>query len=196
MSEAALSVVNHIPAMVAYWDAQERCVFANDAYRDWFAKSPQEMAGMALKELLGPLYEMNLPHIQAALRGEKQVFERRIPIPGGGAKETIASYTPHIVDGAVHGFSVVVVDVTILKEREAELQRAIRERDDALAEVRSLRGLLPICSYCKSIRDSAGTWQPVEKYVTERSEAKFSHGICQGCMKKHYPWAASSESHQ
>lgn len=183
----ASSVVNHIPAMVAYWDAAQRCVFSNGVYREWFGKSPEQMVGMAMSDLLGPLYVKNLPYILGALRGEKQVFERRIPRPDGTVRNTIATYTPDMVDGTVRGFSVHVADVTVLRDREAALERTIRERDEALAEVRVLRGLLPICAGCKAIRVGAGEWQPIEMYVTERSEATFSHGICPTCVAKYYP---------
>jgi PAS domain S-box-containing protein len=185
-SEIALSVTNHISAMVAYWNAEQRCVFSNDAYREWFGKSPEQMKGMAMKDLLGPLYELNLPFILAALKGEKQVFERRIPLPGGGVRESIATYTPDVVDGVVRGFSVHVADVTPLREREAALERAVRERDAALVEVKTLRGLLPTCAFCKSIRDQNGEWLPMEVYIGKHSQAEFSHGLCPKCGKKHY----------
>jgi PAS domain S-box-containing protein len=184
---ASLHAVNHIPAMVAYWDSSQRCVFANSAYREWFGRSPEEMVGMTMKELLGPLYEKNLPYILAALAGETQVFERQIPLPGGGVRESIATYTPDIADGVVRGMSVHVADVTMLREREAALQRALRERDEALAEVRVLRGLLPICAHCKAIRNADGVWQTIEDYVGERSEATFSHSICPSCVTTHFP---------
>jgi len=53
--------------------------------------------------------------------------------------------------------------------------------------VQVLEGLLPICSFCKNIRDDAGTWVAVEQFVAERSGAKFSHGVCVPCAKLHYP---------
>lgn len=53
-------------------------------------------------------------------------------------------------------------------------------------EVRVLEGLLPICSFCKKIRDADGNWQPLERYIGERSEARFSHGVCPGCAREHY----------
>jgi PAS domain S-box-containing protein len=182
----ALSVVNHIPAMVAYWDASQRCVFSNDVYREWFGRSPEKMRGMTMQELLGPLYPLNLPYILAALKGEKQIFERQILLPSGDIRETIATYTPDVVDGSVRGFSVHVADVTVLREREQALEAAIRDRDAALAEVRTLRGLLPVCAFCKDIRDESGEWQQMEVYVSKRSEARFSHGVCPSCLTKHY----------
>jgi len=186
-AQAALSAVNQISAMIAYWDANQRCVFSNNAYREWFGRTPQEMIGMSMQELLGPLYPLNLPYIKAALHGNKQVFERRIPLPGGGAKDTIATYTPDVVNGEVRGFWAHVADVTSILEREAILERTIRERDAALAEVHTLRGLLPICSNCKDIKDENGKWNSIETYVSERSDARFTHGMCPTCFAKLYP---------
>jgi PAS domain S-box-containing protein len=185
-SKIALRVTNQISAMVAYWNADQRCLFSNNAYQEWFGKSPEQMKGITMKELLGPLYDLNLPFILAALRGEKQVFERRIPLPGGGVRESIATYTPDVVDGVVRGFIAHVADVTPLREREAALEQALRERNLALAEVQTLRGLLPTCAFCKAIRDENGEWLPMEIYIGKHSQAKFSHGLCPKCGKKHY----------
>jgi len=54
-------------------------------------------------------------------------------------------------------------------------------------KVKTLQGFLPICSFCKKIRKEDHTWEPIEKYVTERSAAEFSHGVCPDCVKIHYP---------
>lgn len=59
--------------------------------------------------------------------------------------------------------------------------------EDAQKTIHTLEGFIPICSYCKSIRDDGGFWQRVEAYVQDRTEAKFSHGVCPDCVKKHYP---------
>jgi len=58
----------------------------------------------------------------------------------------------------------------------------------ALATVKLLSGLLPICSHCKKVRDDKGYWSQVEKYVSDHSEARFSHGICPDCIVTHYPF--------
>ena len=73
-------------------------------------------------------------------------------------------------------------------KRVVELQKALADRvrqlEEALANVKMLRGLLPICLYCKKIRDDLNYWQQLDKYVAQHTEAKFSHGICPECYDK------------
>jgi CheY-like chemotaxis protein len=72
-------------------------------------------------------------------------------------------------------------------QRVIELQRALQERvqqlEDALAQVDQLQGMLPICAYCKKIRDDRNYWHQVETYVTAHTAARFSHGICPDCLQ-------------
>jgi len=70
-------------------------------------------------------------------------------------------------------------------EMQATMARQIKELQSAMAQIKTLRGLLPICTYCKKIRDDKQYWREVESYVTTHTEAKFSHGICPDCYKKH-----------
>lgn len=65
---------------------------------------------------------------------------------------------------------------------------------DALNEIKTLRGIIPICSYCKQIRDDEGIWMQIERYFHEHSEADLSHGICPDCLRKHFPEVAASMS--
>lgn len=71
-------------------------------------------------------------------------------------------------------------------EKTSELEKTNQELRIALAEIKTLRGIIPICSNCKKIRDDQGFWQQVESYVTKRTEASFSHGICPECVEKLY----------
>ena len=79
------------------------------------------------------------------------------------------------------------VELTERKRIEEERKKLIKELQDALAEVKTLSGLLPICSSCKKIRDDEGNWNHIEVYIRDRSEADFTHGICPECRKKLYP---------
>ena len=78
-------------------------------------------------------------------------------------------------------------NITDLKRAEEERERLINELQETLAEVKTLSGMLPICSNCKKIRDDKGYWNQIESYIGKHSEAKFSHGICPACAKKLYP---------
>jgi hypothetical protein len=74
-----------------------------------------------------------------------------------------------------------------VQERTAELETTNRELSRALSQVKQLNALLPICSYCKKIRDDKDYWQSVETYIGQRTGSQFSHGICPDCLVKHFP---------
>lgn len=76
----------------------------------------------------------------------------------------------------------VARDITDSKRAEAERERLVTELQAALAEVRSLRAILPICSYCKSIRTEDGSWLSIESYISSRTNSRFSHGVCPSCI--------------
>ena len=82
MAETAIDIqkmLNALPAMVGYWDRDLRNRLANHAYVDFFGKTPEEMQGIHISEVLGPeLYERNLPFMEGALGGEPQLFDREI----------------------------------------------------------------------------------------------------------------------
>jgi hypothetical protein len=74
-----------------------------------------------------------------------------------------------------------------IKQKDREKSASIVELHKALVEVKTLSGFLPICASCKKIRDDKGYWNQIEAYISEHSEAEFSHGICPECTKKLYP---------
>jgi hypothetical protein len=121
------------------------------------------------------------------LRGERQTFEREIPIPGGGVRYSLANYYPDIRSGKVEGFFVHVADVTGLKRMALEHERLVDELRSARSELKVLEGLLPICAWCKKIRDEKGDWNNVETYLADRSEVSFTHAICADCADEHRP---------
>ena len=78
----------------------------------------------------------------------------------------------------------VARDITEQKEAEEERERLVRELQTALAEVKSLQAILPLCSYCRKIRDDEDYWHSVESYVSKHTGTQFSHGICPDCYAK------------
>jgi len=78
-------------------------------------------------------------------------------------------------------------DITKRKRAEKEREKLIKDLQEALAEIKTLRGILPLCSYCKKIRDDKGFWEQVDVYIHKHSQADISHSICPECMKEHFP---------
>lgn len=129
------TVLDHLPAMVGYWGRDLRNRVANRAYVDWFGKSPEELEGCHISELLGPeLYEANLPYMRAALEGHAQHFDRAIVDTQGVQRWSQASYIPDVLDdGTVDGFFVLVADITPRVRAEQALA-AEQERTRQLAD--------------------------------------------------------------
>jgi len=136
-------LVDRVPSMLAYWDRDLRCRFANRAYEKWFGVEPDRLPGTSIRDLLGPaLFEMNEPHIRAALAGERQLFERLVPGPGGSQRNSLAEYIPDVVDGIVQGFLVQVTELTELKQIQAALRREEQLRQQIEAHAAKLDALL------------------------------------------------------
>ncbi|WP_439585605.1 PAS domain-containing protein [Dyadobacter bucti] len=131
------SVVDCISAMIAYWDKNLVCRYANASYLEWFGKKSEDMIDkITLPQLLGLLYEKNLPYIQGVLGGNAQTFEREIMLPNGKTRYTLANYYPDIVDGQVLGFFVHVADINDVKLLQQELAKSnnvINQQNKCLA---------------------------------------------------------------
>ena len=78
-------------------------------------------------------------------------------------------------------------DISQKKQAEEERNALIRKLRESLAEIKTLRGILPLCSFCKKIRNDKGYWEQVDIYITKHFDADISHGICPDCLRKHYP---------
>lgn len=119
---------------------------------------------------------------KGSCKSHEAVFQRK----DGGEFFGLVSAAVFNLQDVPHVISVTR-DITARKQTEAERDRLIQELRQALANVKSLSGLLPICASCKKIRDDQGYWNQVESYVQAHSEATFTHGICPDCMKRLYP---------
>ena len=82
---------------------------------------------------------------------------------------------------------IVFIDITEKEKHRKEKESLIRNLNQALSEVNTLRGILPICSFCKKIRDDKGYWEQVEVYISKHSPVNISHSLCPECLKKQYP---------
>lgn len=81
-------------------------------------------------------------------------------------------------------YYIVIIDITKQKQDELKFQEEHKQLQQSLAEIKILQGILPICSYCKKIRNDKGYWDQLEEYFSNNGSIKFSHGICPTCFKK------------
>jgi len=144
--------------------------FANPAAEALFGRKAEELIG----ELFGfPLTAGEATEIDIIRRdGGTRMAEVRVVEMNWEGKSTYLT--------SVH-------DITERKQAEEERKKMILQLQDALEKVKTLSGLLPICSFCKRIRDDNGYWNKIETYIEAHSEAEFSHSMCQECASKYYP---------
>lgn len=128
---ALQTVLDAMPSQIGYWGTDLRNRVANRAYGDWFRIDPQKVSGMHLRDLVGPrMFNISLPHVEAALRGEARTFEQTRPATEHSpARHMLVHYLPDVQEGAVKGFYAFVHDVTELTE--SRLQLAVAQRDNA-----------------------------------------------------------------
>lgn len=118
------TLLDQLPALVAYWDADGHNVVANHAYVGYFGLHPDQIRGRHISDVIGAdLYAKNLPFITGVLAGNEQLFDRTLVDQSGRTRHVQASYVPDVVDGVVAGFLVLVTDVT----PRVEAQRALDE---------------------------------------------------------------------
>lgn len=94
------------------------------------------------------------------------------------------------LDPFISTYGILIEKSQIDKQRkklEEEKEKLIKKLSNAISEIKTLRGILPLCSFCKKIKNDKGYWEQVDVYIHKHSEADISHSICPACMKKHYP---------
>ena len=118
------SVADALPSMIGYWDTNMRCQFANKSYQKWFGKTPEQMMGLHMATVLGdPLFQLKLPHVQGALAGVTQEFERSVFKPDGTVGHTLAHYVPdRDAQGVIKGFFALQTDISSLREADAAIR--------------------------------------------------------------------------
>ena len=113
--------------------------------------------------------------------GQALAFENRYRCKDGSYRWLLWNSTADLEHQLIYA---VARDVTARKQAEEERERLLRQLQAALAEVKELRKILPICMYCKSIRHDENYWQTVEAYLSHHTQISLSHGICPRCHEK------------
>ena len=113
--------------------------------------------------------------------GQALGFENRYLCKDGSYRWFLWNAAPDAPERTIYS---VARDITARKQAEEERERLVEELRGALAEVRTLQAILPICSYCRKIRDDENYWQTVEGYVARHTNSRFTHSVCPSCYEK------------
>jgi PAS domain S-box-containing protein len=112
--------------------------------------------------------------------GQALAFENRYLCKDGSYKWLLWNATADVEQQIIYS---VAHDITERRQAQHEREQLLRDLQAALAEVKELKKVLPICMYCKNIRDDEDLWQTVETYISHHTNTRFSHGICPACYK-------------
>lgn len=176
------------PEPSVYLDNDLHIISINPQFRRYFGYNLDEVKGKHIddiivhKEKLEEARELNLKMTK------DQVYHDTLRKRKNGTLVPVSiSAAPIIINNKICGSFVIYKDITKRKKAETEREKVITELKQALKKVKTLSGLIPICSHCKKVRDDSGYWQKVEEYLSQHSDVDFSHGICPDCLKKYYP---------
>ena len=181
-------------AKMGHWEfnLQSNALFWSDEIYRIFGLDPQEFKA-SYEAFLDAIHPddrdlVDQAYTESVEKKKPYDIEHRIVLKNGEVKwvreicatEYDKENEPSRSIGTVH-------DITDKKLAAEEREKLIKELQNALSEIKTLRGILPICSFCKKVRTDDGYWEQVDVYIHKHSEANISHGICKDCMKVQYP---------
>ena len=180
-------IIQSSSSIIATADLQGNMTYGNPAFlRAWRFDDAKEFLGRPFSDFW--LVEHRLDEIMQALLGEGTWFDEIEAKRKDGSLFDVQVLAAMVSDkeGNPVALTSTSVDVTDRKRAEQERERLLAELQDAALQVKTLSGMLPICSSCKKIRDDTGYWNQIEVYIRDHSEAEFSHGICPECFTRLY----------
>ncbi len=195
------TILEAIPDEVAVKDSDRRFILANTACIRALKKTKaEEVLGFRDEDLISPAFAVEArEQEEEILRTGRMLINncgksRIDPVTGTILRGILMTKVPlRNKEGVITNVVVINRDVTELRRAEAERESVIAELKNALSEVRTLSGLLPICAGCKKIRDDGGYWNKIESYIESHTSAQFSHGLCPDCMGDYFPGVSSAK---
>jgi PAS domain S-box-containing protein len=159
---------------------------ANIAACNYYGYSKEQMKSMKI-------YSINIStplqiksEMEKAKKEKREYFLFKHRLFSGEIRDVEVYSGPMPLNGKKYLFSIIY-DITERIKTEREKEELIKKLEKALNEIKTLKGIVPICASCKKIRDDKGYWTQLEEYLLEHSDAELSHGLCPDCMNRLYP---------
>ena len=185
------SLIELSPLGIGIVNSEGIIVDANDSFASMLGYELHELKGLSFRDITNPEdIERELVLLQSLEKNKKTSYsieKRYIHKSGYEFWVNITVGKTYDIYGSGVFYFGLVEEISSRKKLEEEREKLIEDLKKALEEIKQLQGFIPICANCKKIRDDAGYWQQVEKYIMDRTDAKFSHGLCPECVQKLYP---------
>ncbi len=191
------SVIQTATDAIVLADRNGNIIAWNRAAQSIFGYREEEVLGqpltMVMPERYRDAHRKGIARVQSG--GEARVIGKTVELHGLRKDSSefpleLSIGTWQTTDGIF--YSGIIRDITERKRAEEEREKLILQLQEAMAKIKVLGGLLPICATCKKIRDDKGYWKQIEDYIRDHSEAQFTHGICTECARKIHPdWDAT-----
>jgi len=193
--ESITTLLNLCPVPMVVIDDKDNFLFINESFTRLFGYDIDDLPDV--KHWFALAYRNNEEYRKERERVWKEAssqFRQKINLnaPGRVANITCKDGSICIIEiyganmGGKHNL-ITCVDITEREKHRQEKELIIHDLKKALSEVHTLRGILPLCSFCKKVRDDKGYWEQVDVYISKHSQADFSHSVCPECMEKYYP---------
>jgi PAS domain S-box-containing protein len=191
------SIVKTVPDIIYRLDPQGRLTFVSDSVKR-YGYQPEELLGTKVMKIVYPADKAKTVHkIRERRTGARSTksFETRLITKN----QTTVSFEVFIISAeglyspkkfglsTFLGTQGIARDISARKQAQEEREKLLAKLQEAFDNIKTLKGLLPICANCKDIRDDKGYWNQIEAYIRDHSDAEFSHSICPDCAKKLYP---------
>jgi PAS domain S-box-containing protein len=163
--------------------------YVNHAWRDALGYDRDEIRGLTIFDVIAPCEQQHCQQLFSRITHGEDVgkIETTFITKSGRQILVEGSVNCKMMAGKTTMTLGIFRDITERKRFEAEREQLIAELKEALAKVKALSGLLPICAACKGIRNDKGYWMKIEAYLKAHSSAEFTHSICPQCAKRLYP---------
>lgn len=181
-----LRILEVTPAPIYLKNTEFRYILVNRRYEALAHVAQDALKGLTDYDIFPPaVADIFRQQDKEVLRhGYPKEFEETIRLPDGEFTFITVKFPVFDPQGQIHAVGGFCTDITARKKWEAEREALIADLRRAHKEVASLQTILPICSWCKNIRDDQGYWNQLETYFAEHSDMAFTHGICPACAAK------------
>lgn len=185
------AVVEATSALMVVLDAQGRILRLNRSAEEYAGQPYMDVIGHVFWDLFPPAAGTDCPWSCPGTAAEEESGQNRLAEWIGNDRRARSIHWTATALPDLAGKREFIIcsglDITAWQQAEAGREKLIGELREALARIKTLSGLLPMCAGCKKIRDDGGFWRQVEEYIEAHSEVEFSHGLCPDCIRRLYP---------